>query len=164
MGEVLNKVWYTIEGKKVTNVAEVLKEIVEKGEAEIHIGTDSQNNALFTEYVTVIAIITKGKGGRALYITEKVPRIKLLRERLLKEVWSSVAVALEATEIIGDASKLQVHVDVNPDTDFKSSGYIKELTAMVVSQGFECKVKPDAWAAMHVADHVVKHKVIARDR
>jgi len=161
MGEILSKTWKTIEGKKVTDAIPVIKEALADNH-EIHIGCDSQQNAHFTEYVTVIAILNRGHGGRALYYTERVPRIKSLRERLLKEVWSSVAVALEVTEVIGDASKLQVHVDVNPNTNFRSSDYIKELTAMVVSQGFQCLVKPDAFIASHLADHVVKYKVIGR--
>jgi predicted RNase H-related nuclease YkuK (DUF458 family) len=161
MGEMLSKTWKTIEGKKITQAVPVIEEALAEN-YEIHIGCDSQQNGLYTEYVTVIAILNKGHGGRALYYTERVPRIKSLRERLLKEVWASVNVALEVTEIIGDASKLQVHIDVNPLVDFRSSDYIKELTAMVVSQGFTCKTKPDAWAATHAADHVVKYKVIGR--
>jgi predicted RNase H-related nuclease YkuK (DUF458 family) len=161
MGTMLSKTWKTIEGKKITEAIPVIKEALAEN-YEIHIGCDSQQNGLYTEFVTVIAILNRGHGGRALYFTERVSRIKSLRERLLKEVWSSVNVALEVTEIIGDASKLQVHIDVNPIVDFRSSDYIKELTAMVVSQGFICKTKPDAWAAMHVADHVVKYKVIGR--
>jgi len=161
MGEMLSKTWKTIEGKKVTDAIPVIKEALAENH-EIHIGCDSQQNAHFTEYVTVIAILNRGHGGRALYYTERVPRIKSLRERLLKEVWSSVAVALEVNEVIQDSTKLCVHVDVNPNLSFKSSNYIKELTAMVVSQGFECKTKPDAWAATHAADHVVKYKIIGR--
>jgi predicted RNase H-related nuclease YkuK (DUF458 family) len=64
--------------------------------------------------------------------------------------------------MISEESDLQVHVDANPNTKFKSSAYVKEMVSMVVSQGFEVKLKPEAWAAMHVADHVVKHRVVGR--
>ena len=96
------------------------------------------------------------------YTVESVPRIKSLRERLLKEVWMSVQLALEVSPYLAEESKMEVHVDANPNTKFKSSAYVKELTSLVVSQGFACTLKPDAFAAMHVADHVVKYHVIGR--
>ena len=74
----------------------------------------------------------------------------------------SVQLALEINPLIEEESKLEVHVDANPNTKFRSSKYVKELTSMVVSQGFEAVMKPDAWAAMHVADHLVKYKVVGR--
>jgi predicted RNase H-related nuclease YkuK (DUF458 family) len=120
MGEILSKKWKTVEGVVVLNVPEVIQSAMDDN-LEIHIGADSQQSGLFTQFVTVIALLNRGHGGRAVYITEKVPRIKSLRERLLKEVWGSVSVALEVNEIVGDASKLQVHVDVNPVLEFKSS-------------------------------------------
>lgn len=161
MTAMLARTWKTVEGKRVDNPVETIPAAL-AGLKVVHIGTDSQQHGMVTEFVTVIVVLDPGRGGRAFYTSERVPRIKSLRERLLKEVWMSVSTALEVNEFIGDASKLQVHVDVNPDTEFKSSQYIQELVGMVVSQGFVALTKPDAWAAMHVADHVVKHKVIGR--
>lgn len=158
---MLARQWKTVEGAKVENLQATLAEAF-KGVRVVHIGTDSQQDGQKTQFVTVIVVHNPGKGGRAFYTVESVPRIKSLRERLLKEVWSSVMVALEVNEMISSESELTVHVDANPNTKFKSSAYVKELTAMVVSQGFTALLKPDAWAAMHVADHVVKRKVIGR--
>ena len=55
---------------------------------------------------------------------------------------------------------LTIHVDANPNVKFKSSRYVKELTSLVVSQGFHAVLKPDSWCASHCADHVVKNVVI----
>lgn len=158
---MLGRSWKTIEGKRVENLYGALQEAFQ-GVRVVHIGTDSQQDGMRTQFVTVIVIHDPGHGGRAFYTVESVPRIKSLRERLLKEVWLSVATALEVNPMLAEESELQVHVDANPDTKFRSSAYVKELAAMVVSQGFTAVLKPEAWAAMHVADHVVKYKVIGR--
>jgi len=156
---MLEKMWKTLEGVHVVDMKSTFKEIVSGGKREIHIGTDSQQKGRFTEYVTVIVLLEEGKGGRAFYTSEKVPRIKSLRERLMKEVWMSVNVGLELNEDIPAEHALTIHVDANPDVRFKSSSYVKELTAMVVSQGFDAVLKPNSWCASHAADHVVKGKV-----
>jgi Ribonuclease H-like len=38
----------------------------------------------------------------------------------------------------------------------KSSAYVQELVGLVVGQGFKALIKPEAWAATHAADHVVR--------
>lgn len=161
MDSMLSRQWKTVEGTKVKNAYAEMAEALQ-GQRTVYIGTDSQQDGQRTQFVTVVVIHNPGKGGRAFYTKETVPRIKSLRERLLKEVWLSVATALEVNPMLAEESNLEIHVDANPNTKFKSSAYVKELTSMVVSQGFEAVLKPEAWAAMHVADHVVKYKVIGR--
>lgn len=156
---MLEKVWKTIDGETV-DVTAVLTAIANGPERQLHIGSDSQQNGRFTEMVTVIAVLDPSKGGRAFYTTEKLPRIKHLRERLMREVWASVTAGLQVSGIIPQSWEMTVHIDANPNVRFKSSSYVKELTAMVVSQGFKAILKPEAWCASHAADHVVKNKVI----
>lgn len=157
---MLEKTWKTIEGKTIPNIVGKIKEVLSDGEREIHIGSDSQQNGLHTEYVTVIVLLQKGKGGRAFYLRDRVPRVKSLRERLIREVWMSVNVGLELNAHLPETIGLTIHVDANPNLKFRSSDHVKELAAMVVSQGFQTLLKPDSWAASHLADHVVKHKVM----
>ena len=161
METMLGRKWKTVDGRKVNDPVNEIPLALE-GVKTIYVGTDSQQDGQRTQFVTVVVVHTPTKGGRVFYTTETVPRIQSLRERLLKEVWMSVQLALEITPFINEASSMEVHVDANPNTKFKSSQYVKELTSMVVSQGFHAVLKPDAWAAMHVADHVVKYKVIGR--
>jgi predicted RNase H-related nuclease YkuK (DUF458 family) len=85
-----------------------------------------------------------------------VPRIVNLRERLLQETWKSVDLALKMTPIV--PGELTVHVDANPDEKHMSSAYVKELVGLVVGCGFNALIKPNAWAASHAADHVVRTK------
>ena len=161
MSTMLERKWKTIEGKMIVDPTEEIQRILQ-GVKIVYVGTDSQQDGKVTQFVTVIVVHEPTKGGRAFYTTETVPKIRSLRERLLREVWMSVQLAIEITPFINEKSQLEVHVDANPNTRFKSSQYVKELTSMVVSQGFNAILKPYAWAAMHVADHVVKSKVIGR--
>ena len=64
------------------------------GRQAVHVGTDSAAGR-FTQFVTVVVILTPRKGGRVAYRREVVPRITSLRERLLKEVWKSVDLGLQ---------------------------------------------------------------------
>lgn len=162
MEPMLQRSWKTIENVKIPDILEVIKGCINDSPREIHIGTDSQQVSKVTEYVTVITLLEKGKGGRAFYCREQVPRIKSLRERLMKEAFMSVNLGLELNAHIPETIGLTIHVDANPNMKFKSSTHVKELTAMVVSQGFKTLLKPDSWAASHLADHVVKNKVIGR--
>lgn len=161
METMLGRKWRTVDGRKVGDPASTIAEAL-RGVRVVYVGTDSQQDRQRTQFVTVIVIHDPGHGGRAFYTVESVPRIKSLRERLLKEVWLSVQLAMEITSFMEEESKLEVHVDANPNTKFKSSQYVKELTSLVVSQGFNAVLKPEAWAAGHVADHVVKYQVIGR--
>lgn len=157
---MLEQIWKTIDGTKVADPVATLKELLKEGDREIHIGSDSQQAGKFTEFVTIIVVLQKGKGGRAFYLRERVPRIKSLRERLMREVWMSTNCGLELNAHIPESIGLTIHIDANPNLKFRSSDHVKELTAMVVSQGFKTLLKPDSWCASHAADHVVKHKVL----
>lgn len=156
--KMLDRAWKTGSDKRLKDArAEIVPALIAAD--EIHIGTDSQQSGQWTEFVTVIVLLDKGKGGKVFWTRERVPRIKSLRERLMKEVWLSLGTAMELLEFV-KAEKLQIHVDANPNMAFKSSQVVKEATAMVLSQGLNVLTKPHAWAAMHVADHMVKYHVI----
>jgi len=51
---------------------------------------------------------------------------------------------------------LTVHIDANPVVTHKSSAHVQELVGLVVGQGFKAAIKPEAWAATHCADRVVR--------
>ena len=145
--------WRTISDVAVPDIEQFVAEASASGQ-EVHIGTDSLQKGKVTQFVSVIAVLNPPKGGRAVYTQKIVPRIKSLRERLMQEVWLSVELGLRLSpKIKGD---LSIHVDANTDEKHMSSKYVKELTALVVSQGFRVMLKPDAWTASHVADHIVR--------
>jgi predicted RNase H-related nuclease YkuK (DUF458 family) len=146
--------WLTLNEEKIEDIVAFVRAASASGE-DVHIGTDSLQTGRFTQFVTVIAILNPGKGGRAAYTREMVPRIQSLRERLLKETYRSVLLGLELHAVVpGD---LSVHIDANPVVTHKSSKYVQELVGLVVSQGFKALIKPDSWCATHAADHVVRN-------
>jgi predicted RNase H-related nuclease YkuK (DUF458 family) len=157
---MIEKIWKTIDGEVIKDLVGIVRPLMVGKGREIHIGSDSQQAGRFTEFVTILVVLEKGKGGRAFYIREKTPRVKSLRERLMKEVWMSVTMGMELNAHIPQTAGLLIHIDANPDIRFASSTYVKELTGMVVGQGFKSVLKPDAWCASHAADHVVKHKIL----
>lgn len=167
---MLERRWRTLGGETVDDMPAALLTELSQGGREVHIGTDSQQNGnRGTEYVTVLVVLTPGKGGRVFYCRERVPRIRSLRERLHREVWMSTELGMELTQTtdIGgfaliDGNELTIHIDANPNPRFKSSEYVQELAGLVVGQGFRVMLKPDSWTATHVADHVVKHEVMGR--
>jgi len=145
--------WRTLAEIPVPDIHVFIQEASALGQA-VHIGTDSLQTGRFTQFCTVVAVLTPGKGGRAAYSREVVPRIKSLRERLLKETWKSVELALQVTSVV--PGELTVHLDANPVQIHKSSQYLQELVGMVVANGFKALWKPQSWAASHCADHIVR--------
>src|SRR5262245_55903343 len=145
--------WKTLVEERIPDILEFVRNASRNSQA-VHVGTDSLQTGRLTQFVTVVVILTPGKGGRVAYRREVVPRISSLRERLLREVWKSVALGLQFSPIVkGD---LTVHIDANPVVAHKSSQYVHELVGLVVGQGFKALIKPDSWAASHAADHVVR--------
>jgi predicted RNase H-related nuclease YkuK (DUF458 family) len=145
--------WKTLNEVKIPDILQFVRD-ASKDDQAVHVGTDSLQSGRHTQFVTVVVILTPGKGGRVAYRREAGPRITSLRERLLKEVWKSVDLGLQFSPIVnGD---LTVHIDANPVVVHKSSQYVQELVGLVVGQGFKALIKPESWAATHAADHVVR--------
>jgi len=145
--------WRLLTGRRVPDVLAFVFDAAKDGQ-EVNIGTDSLQTGRHTQFCTVIAILTPGKGGRVVYSREVVPRITSLRERLSKEVWASVTIAMSLAPRL--AERVTVHIDANPEPRFKSAEYVQNLVGMVVGQGFRSVIKPYAWAASHAADHIVR--------
>jgi uncharacterized protein len=144
--------WKTVSGKPV-EILEYVAEAAKSGQT-VHIGTDSLQRGRETQFVTVVAVLTAHQGGRAAYTRRIMPRIKSLRERLLKEVWFSVELGMQISDLVkGD---LTIHVDANPSEKHMSSRYVQELVGLAVGQGFKAEIKPRAWCATYVADHIVR--------
>lgn len=146
--------WRTLSEKRVPDILQFVKEASANGQ-EVHVGTDSLQTGRFTQFCTVVIIHTPGKGGRVAYSREVVPRITSLRERLQKEVWKSVGIALELAPLV--PRRLSVHIDANTEPRYRSSEFAQELVGMVMGQGFKAVIKPDAYAASHAADWIVRH-------
>lgn len=151
--------YYTIGGDPVEDLVSFVREQTRNSQT-VHVGTDSLQDGRYTRFVTVVAIHNVPKGGRVIYEQEVVPRITSLRERLTKEVWRSLEVAML---LQGKLNTLPiVHLDVNPNERWASSKYLNELVGLVASQGFPALYKPHSWASTHAADHIVRLRNLRR--
>ena len=99
-------VWRTIRGERVRDLRAFVTATIEAGHRRIDIGTDSLVAGRHTHFVTVVALLNPGTGGRAIFRREVRPRIESLRERLLREVWLSVDLGLELNAVIPAATDL----------------------------------------------------------
>ena len=133
-----------------------IRALVGDEERLIHIGTDSQPHGRHTDFVTVIAVLNPGKGGRVFYKRERVDRTHSLAHKLFREAEMSIDVAQALDQSL--AQEVIVHVDANEDPRHRSSNYVQALAGMVVGHGFKVQLKPHSWCASHVADHVVKER------
>jgi len=145
--------WRTLTGAAIADIVAFVRENARDGQL-VHVGTDSLQLARTTRFVTVVAIVTPGRGGRAAWRRETVTRIASLRERLMREVWLSVELGLSLCPVV--PGELSVHIDANPVARHRSSAYVQELVGLVVSQGFRAVIKPESWAASRTADRMVR--------
>ena len=148
--------WRSLSGKPVNDIVRAVTSLLRNDEHVVHVGTDSQHSGYHTNFVTVVAIIYPGRGGRVFYRRDRTPRAKSLAHKLFQEAELSIGAAHALAESI--AHDIIVHVDANKDLRHRSSRYVRALAGMVVGHGFQVRVKPEAWCATHVADYLVKGK------
>lgn len=148
--------WRSLSGKPVPDLLCAVQELLRRDREEIHVGSDSQNYGTATNYVTVVAVVDPGHGGRVFYQRTSIPRTRSLAHKLFLEAELSLDIALVLSRAI--AHDIVVHVDANEDLKHLSSQYVRSLAGMVMGHGFHVRVKPDSWAATHVADSLVKGK------
>jgi predicted RNase H-related nuclease YkuK (DUF458 family) len=65
--------------------------------------------------------------------------------------------AFFAIEDVVDNRRLEVHLDLNPDTIHASNVVTSEALGWVRGLGIQAKIKPDSFAATTAADHFVRH-------
>lgn len=123
----------------------------------IHVGCDSHFVKNSCVFAVVVALCTPGKGGTYFFARNKFKRKNFLnmKLRLLREVENCLVIAdLIRSNIERD--DIVVHLDINPNKLYKSSLVFTSATSWVKSQGYECIVKPDAWASSCLADAYAK--------
>lgn len=150
--------------KKV--IEEIFKYLVEKPDKsyEIVIGCDSSSDER-PAFPIALVILRKSEGGRFFltrvrYGESEKKKFYNWHQRILEEVILSCELALTFREAIREKiEKSQVslnyqfqyiHADVS--TSGQTKDMIKEVVGLIKSNGFEAKIKPEAFAASVVAD------------
>jgi uncharacterized protein len=140
----------------VDDLVEAVDDLIREPGAVLHVGADSKTRGDHTVFVTVVAVLRSGEGGRVVYQVQRQKRMHSLAERLFHEAQLAIDLATRLEAETGEP--VVVHIDANPDERHRSSRFARSLAGMGIGQGFEVRLKPDAWAATCVADHVVKGK------
>ncbi len=153
-------IWKTLSGVPIPDLDAALLDLVRSGQRLVHVGTDAKHRGAHTDFVTAVALLEPGFGGRVFYRRERTRRSRSLAEQLFREVDLSIQVATAIQALLrGEpCPSITVHVDANENLRHRSSAYVQALSGTVRGYGFEVLVKPDSWCATHVADFVVKDK------
>lgn len=153
------------------NMAQIAEKILEfyertrnyDGVMQITVGTDSQNFDK-TKVVSVIAAYKEGHGGIFFYEVSLIPRISDVAQKLNEETSRSLSVImglaekLEGNEYreLSEDTVLSVHIDAGWSEEGKTRELIPGLVGWVRACGYDCKVKPDSYAASSIADRISK--------
>jgi len=145
--------------KVIEEIFSFMKEDPEK-EYEIVVGCDSSSGEA-PYFPVAIVILRKKAGGRFFLKKIKYHKKKFynLHQRILEEVYLSCQLALALKERIEEQVKTipeanyefkYIHADVGENGLTKDM--IKEVIGLIRGNGFEAKIKPEAFAASVVAD------------
>ena len=145
--------------KLIEDAIEAIRE--SSPDTSIYLGCDSirykKNGAWKARYSTIVVIHMGSKhGAKILHHTEVIDDYGNLKQRLLNEVAYVTSVATSLVDHL-DGRRMEVHLDINSSPAHKSHIAVKEALGWCMGLGLDAKVKPDAWAASHAADHCVRH-------
>lgn len=138
-------------------------------DAKVYVGCDSirmkmkrnaeTGKATWVARFSVVVVLHHPRDGcNIFHQTYTLPDYGNIRERMLSEVNFATQAALAVLDHLGPR-KMSIHLDINPDENYKSSVAVKEAIGWVRGMfGEDPVVKPNAWAATHVSDHVVRSK------
>lgn len=142
-------------------IDEILDYISEKPEKfyDIIVGCDSSSGDE-PHFPVAVVILRKGEGGRFFLkkIGYKNRKFYNWKTRVLEEVLLSCELALFLRENVENKLKVNsfnyqfryIHADIGENGQTKDM--IKEVTGLIRGNGFEPKIKPEAYVASTVAD------------
>ena len=122
----------------------------------VYIGTDSffiKNKCIFSTAICLYGA-DKQKGGRYFYTKTSLNKNKFseLSLRMIKEAENTINLANHIVELIPSA-KLELHLDISPQEKNEGTSHLANmLVGYVKGSGYECRIKPDAFAAASIAD------------
>ncbi len=148
----MDRYFRTEQGERV-NVIEHCREILSSyPNAQILIGTDSQNSKKESKYSTVIVFRYGLRGAHYIYNTVKVPKIKDLFIRLFKECELSIDIADYITN--NTSYKVDgIELDFNDFKKTKSTPLISATKGWCESLGYRVILKSGEMIASKAADH-----------
>ena len=136
-------------------IKKIILDNVSKG-ARLYIGSDSYIARKKVCFATALCLHSLITNGRYFFYKEyvKLNQFAQLSVRITEEVRRSVELAEKVMLECGLAPEnIELHLDVSP---FEKNNSTSKLSVMlkgyVQGAGFDCKIKPNAWASQTVAD------------
>ena len=126
--------------------------------------TDVNVNSEETKMNVVESIIVEEKdkaegecqGIKSNKDNEKTNQTLHIKERMLLEVSKSVEIAYSLCDLfIEHDVEMEVHADINTNSQFKSNEALKDAMGYIMGMGFAFKAKPDSFASSCCADKVL---------
>ena len=180
--QISSLAWLTLNGERIENIVEVLKQNIEKwlktfdkDKLKFIVSCDSQRHGGRIVYVTTIVFIRKGFGGQGYYVREfsSIPgynecehntkeKHKLVQSTIQRRLWNecvkAVKCALWLDTILAkyDLHVEEIHEDINSNKKFKSNDMLKAIVGYIEAVGYKPVIKPDAWVASTIADSKTK--------
>ncbi|HBY70187.1 MAG TPA: hypothetical protein DEG69_21990 [Flavobacteriaceae bacterium] len=150
-------VWFTGAGEQIAyeDIIEIIaKHTINNG--KVFIGTDSFNLKTKTVFANAICLhgAINARGGRYFIRKTSVSSKNFpnLVTRMLSEVEKTIEIALDISNKVVEAD-IELHLDISASSKNNGTSRFAELlTGYAKSTGFECKIKPYAFAAASVAD------------
>ena len=157
MAHIDDKVWFSGAGDEVLfdDLIKIVKAHVKKG-SKVFIGTDSFIAKRKINFASAICLHGENTSGRYFFTREyeNLNKFNALVFRITEEVRRTIELAdhLYSQEQL-DPSVIEVHIDVSPfGRQAATSKFSEMLQGYVHGAGYDCKVKPNAWASQTVAD------------
>ena len=149
---------------KKIDIAEAKKYIEDNPSAKIYFGCDStkfrKGPDWYARYITTIVVYEKDKNkifGEISYERDFDKDPSRPQMRMMNEVFKVSAMVQDMEELLHDRI-FEIHLDINPNIIHGSSCAIQQAVGYIKGvNGIDPVVKPDAWAASSVADHLLKH-------
>jgi uncharacterized protein len=122
----------------------------------VYIGTDSffiKDKCIFSNAICLYGASDQ-QGGRYFFVRKKTPKNHFpnLVVRMIKEAEETIEIAKHISERFPNV-KLELHLDISSaDKKTKTSQLANMLIGYVKGSGYECKIKPHAFAAASIAD------------
>jgi len=123
---------------------------------KLFVGTDSENREQGVEFISVIVIHRVGQGAKYFWRRTFNKNFLDLYSRLWQEALISLEISQKLLELLIDQKlnfNFEVHLDLG--TNGKSKSVISEIINLIRSYGFTVKIKPEAYAASKIADHLL---------
>jgi len=135
-------------------ISQIYKHNINNG--TVYIGTDSffiKNKCIFSTAICLYGALEQ-KGGRYFFTRNKFKKAKFpeLSLRMIKEAESTIHLANEIVTAVPQV-KLELHLDISASDSGEGTSHLANmLVGYVKGSGYECRIKPYAFAAASIAD------------